>query len=677
MVLQRDTTVLVWGQSLPLSNVQLHPTWSQKTTTKSDSNGFWKIKLSTTKDQKTHTLTIKSGKDKIVIKEILMGEVWLASGQSNMEMNFDYCCNTTDSSEQILSNDIFDNIRMFNVEKDYSLIPSSNIRGRWVRAIKDSIKTFSAVGYFFAKRLHHSLNVPVGIIHSSWGGSDVESWISRGALTSIKDFEKRFSSKEKINKAKACENWFSKLKRIDMPSAGFDLLLGTYFDRSDTTIGYLDYFLDAWQQIDFEDEHEILALGNFYNWPQLDLPGSLKNVYGLDDFNGVTILKSEFFIDSITNNYIIDMGDVSLGWAGELREYDLYINGIKTGSTIGKDSSRYHTKLRKDYRKHYRTYPFKYELSFMVPQQNIKLGRNEIAIRVIGSGDMNPPRLKSGNSDVTLLSKWKYKAIAEIYKQFNDFNYPYMSFYLYNRADLFLSDRPPRVSYNFNEPSSLYNSMISPIIPYTMKGVIWYQGENNAFRYKEYGELFSLLISDWRKKWGSVFPFYYVQIAPYFNYYGSNAALREVQRKALKIPKTGMVVTLDIGEKYDIHPSNKHDVGSRLARYAFKNDYKIDLVESGPLFKSLLINDEAAKVFFDKIGGGLVLDPDNQSEFEIAGLDKKYFIADAVNHNDYLEIFSDKVRNPAYVRYAWSDTSYASLFNSDGLPASSFNSENE
>ena len=153
MVLQRDTTVSVWGKSLPVSNVQIHPSWGQATKTKSDSNGFWKIQLLTTNDQKTHTLTIKSVKDKILIQDILMGEVWLASGQSNMEMNFDYCCNTTDSSEQILSNDVFNNIRMFNVEKDYSLIPSSNIRGRWVRAIKDSIKTFSAVGYFFRKEI--------------------------------------------------------------------------------------------------------------------------------------------------------------------------------------------------------------------------------------------------------------------------------------------------------------------------------------------------------------------------------------------------------------------------------------------------------------------------------------------------------------------------------------------
>ena len=219
--------------------------------------------------------------------------------------------------------------------------------------------------------------------------------------------------------------------------------------------------------------------------------------------------------------------------------------------------------------------------------------------------------------------------------------------------------------------------MISPLIPYTMKGVVWYQGENNAFRHEEYGELFSLLISDWRSKWDNDFSFYYVQIAPYFNYYNSNAPLREVQRKALEVPKTGMVVTLDIGEKYDIHPSNKHDVGFRLARYALKNDYKIDLIDSGPLYMSQSIHEDVIKVFFKHFGDGLVLDENRYSEFEVAGIDKKYFVADVVNQNDFLEVFSDNVKNPLYVRYAWSDTSSASLFNSEGLPASSFNTENE
>ena len=145
MVLQRDTTVSVWGKSLPVSNVQLYPSWGQAVKTVSDSNGTWEVQLLTTNDKKNHTLEIKSLNEKILIQDILMGEVWLASGQSNMEMNFDYCCNTTDSSNQVLSNDVFNNIRMFNVKKDYGLNPSSSIKGRWVPAIKDSIKTFSAV----------------------------------------------------------------------------------------------------------------------------------------------------------------------------------------------------------------------------------------------------------------------------------------------------------------------------------------------------------------------------------------------------------------------------------------------------------------------------------------------------------------------------------------------------
>ena len=462
-----------------------------------------------------------------------------------------------------------------------------------------------------------------------------------------------------------------------MPSAGFDLMLGTYFERSDPSIDYLNYFLEDWKKIDFEDEEKISMLDNYDNWPELELPGSLKNINGLNDFNGVFIIKNDFFVDSIFNNYSIDMGEISLGWAGELREFDFYVNGTKIGSTFGDENSIYSSKLGKKYRKQYRTYPFTYRLKQEIPIENIKTGRNEIAIRFIGSGQISPITISSKGYEIELENKWRFKVSAEIYKQLSEYSYPYMSFYLYNKPNFSLADRPPIVSYNFNEPSTLFNGMISPLIPYTMKGVVWYQGENNAFRHEEYGELFSLLISDWRSKWDNDFSFYYVQIAPYFNYYNSNAPLREVQRKALEIPKTGMVVTLDIGEKYDIHPSNKHDVGFRLARYALKNDYKIDLIDSGPLYISQSIHEDVIKVFFKHIGDGLVLDENGYSEFEIAGMDKKYFEADVVNQNDFLEVFSDNVKNPLYVRYAWSDTSSASLFNSEGLPASSFHTENE
>ena len=677
MVLQRDTKVAIWGQSTPETNIYLYPSWGKNVTVKSDIDGRWKTHLETNNDKIRHSLIIRSGKDKISIKDILMGEVWLASGQSNMEMDFDYCCNSTDSTKHVLQNDIFKKIRMFNVKKRYSLNPSSDIQGRWVEAVKDSIKSFSAVGYFFAKKLHNTLDVPIGIIHASWGGTDVESWISKKNLKSIKKLEKRFITAQKIEKAKISEDWFSNLKQVKMPSAGFDLMLGTYFERSDPSIDYLNYFLDDWKKIDFEDEEQILMLDNYDNWLELELPGSLKNINGLNDFNGVIIIKNEFFVDSIRNNYSIDMGEISLGWAGELREYDFYINGEKIASTFGDENFTYLSKLDDKYRKHYRTFPFTYKLNLEIPVQNIKAGRNEIAIRVIGSGDHAPIIISSEGSIIKLQNKWRYNVSAEIYKQLNDYSYPYMSFYLYNKSNFSLADRLPIASYNFNEPSSLFNGMISPMIPFTMQGVVWYQGENNAFRHEEYGQLFSLLISDWRSKWDNNFPFYYVQIAPYFNYYNSNAPLREVQRKALGVQKTGMAVTLDIGEKYDIHPSNKHDVGFRLARHALKNDYKIDLIDSGPLFRNHSVHEDIIKVFFDHIGSGLVLDENGYSEFEIAGKDKIYFEANVVNHNDYLEVFSDKVSNPVYIRYAWSDTSFASLFNSEGLPASSFNSGHE
>ena len=677
MVLQRDSTVAIWGKSLPKSQIHLSPSWGKTVSTTSDSNGSWKTFLETTNGETSFYLVIKSVKEKIIINDILMGEVWIAAGQSNMEMDFDYCCNTTDSSEYILQNDNFNNIRMFNVKKQYSLNPSSIIEGRWTKAVKDSIKHFSAVGYFFAKKVYKKLDIPIGIIHASWGGSDVESWMSRSALGPNTNLNNRLKRSKKFEKAKTTEDWFSKLKEIRMPSGGFDLMLGTYFDRSDPSIGYLNYFLDDWREINFEDEDHILEQNNYLSWPELELPSSIKNIYGLNDFNGVIIIKNQFYIDSISANYNIEMGEISLGWAGELREYDFYINGVKIGSTFGGENIGYFSKLGKRYRKDYASYPFTYTLSQKIPRQNIKLGRNEIAIRIIGSGEMKPIKITSSDSEIQLKSEWRYKVSAEIYKQLKDYVYPYLSFYLYNTYNLDIEDRPPITSYNFNEPSTLFNGMINPLIPYTMKGVLWYQGENNAFRHEEYQELFSSLISDWRNKWGNEFPFYYVQIAPYFNYYNSNAPLREAQRKSLEIPKTGMVVTLDIGEKYDIHPSNKHDVGYRLARYALKNDYKIKLIESGPLFKTFSVNEDIVKVIFDHIGNGLVLDENGISEFEIAGEDKKYFKANVVNQNDYLEVFSEYVPNPEYVRYAWSDTSSASLFNSVGLPASSFSSENE
>jgi len=676
--MQRDTTIAIWGQATPFSEIKLSASWGEKVETQSDSGGYWNAHLETTKAGGPFSLTISDGKEQLIVNDILMGEVWLAAGQSNMEMDFNYCCNTTDSSEYELLNADYPDIRMFNVKKEYDLVPKNDVTGHWQKAKGETIIEFSAVAYFFAKKLNKKVDVPIGIINASWGSSEIESWIERETLEQS-GLSKEDSSKRsgRLLSANDTEIWFSKWKSFNMPSSGFDLTLATYFERVDPEINYFDYFIDDWRKINFKDEAHAINKNNFKDWPDIELPTNLSNIFDTNDYNGVTIIKNQFLIEKLDENYHIDMGTITLGWAGELREYDFYLNGIKIGSTFGNQSQStiYKNKLGDRYRKNYSTNPFKYDIDLTVPDSVLKIGTNEIAIRVIGSGNMEMISLSSDHSNNLLDNIWSYRVAGEFYKQLESFKYPYMSFYIYDGPQEGLSARPKISSYTFNEPGTIYNGMIHPLIPFTMKGVIWYQGESNAYRYDEYEDLFSSLILDWRKKWDHEFPFYYVQIAPYFNYYGTNASLREVQRRILKLPKTGMVVTLDIGENYDIHPSNKHDVGYRLADIAIQNNYGGDGISSGPLFKDIEISQNKIKVFFDHVGLGLLVKEKSINEFEIAGHEKIYFKADVKNKASFLEVSSKEVSRPMYVRYAWSDTSSATLYNLDGYPASSFSSE--
>ena len=223
--------------------------------------------------------------------------------------------------------------------------------------------------------------------------------------------------------------------------------------------------------------------------------------------------------------------------------------------------------------------------------------------------------------------------------------------------------------------------MLNPVIPYGIKGMIWYQGESNIGRggpdYENYKTLMPLVIKDWRERWGFDFPFYFSEIAPYFNYNGMLPYFRNAQKGILNIPRTGMIVTLDIGEDYDIHPSNKHDVGDRFSRIAINRLYGGENTESGPTFESSAVDGDKISIYFDHTGSGLEIRNTDKSEFQIAAEDKKYFNAMVNNYNDHLKIFSNEVENPVYVRYAWSDTASATLFNLEGLPASSFSTEFE
>ncbi len=230
---------------------------------------------------------------------------------------------------------------------------------------------------------------------------------------------------------------------------------------------------------------------------------------------------------------------------------------------------------------------------------------------------------------------------------------------------------------NHQSPLALYNGMIAPLVPYKIRGAIWYQGESNRGEGMLYFEKMKALIAGWRSIWNDPeMPFYFVQLAPY-TYGGSETALAEIwesQTATLSVPNTGMAVTVDVGNIKDIHPRNKQDVGKRLALWALAKDYgKKDLVYSGPLYKSIKVEGAALRIEFDHVGGGLTTrDGKSPSHFQVAGADGKYVEAQAKIDGNSIVVQADSVKNPKSVRYAWHQLAEPNLSNKNGLPASPF-----
>jgi sialate O-acetylesterase len=227
--------------------------------------------------------------------------------------------------------------------------------------------------------------------------------------------------------------------------------------------------------------------------------------------------------------------------------------------------------------------------------------------------------------------------------------------------------------------SQLYDGMIAPLMPYAIRGVIWYQGESNVGRAEQYGTLLPTMIRDWRGHWGQGdFPFYFVQIAPYrYNSLDAVAELWEAQLRTMKsVPNTGMVVTTDIGELANIHPRNKQEVGRRLALWALAKDYGEDVVYSGPIYKSMAPEGDKVRLTFDYVDGGLKsADGEPLSFFTVAGADQKFVPAEAAIDGQTIVVSSKAVAQPASVRFAWREDATPNLVNAAGLPASPFRTD--
>tara|TARA_B100000787_G_scaffold102280_1_gene75635 strand:+ start:1046 stop:3079 length:2034 start_codon:yes stop_codon:yes gene_type:complete len=625
MVLQQNEEVAFWGTYKPNKKITVSGSWNQKSVMcMSDKNGFWKLNLPTTNAGGPYDITIVSLDSIVVLSDVLIGEVWLASGQSNMEMPLGGWPpgDSIKNSKQEIINANHPTIRMFNVKRNFTKKPIDTISGKWSICTPTSVVDFSATAYFFARRLQKELNVPIGIIHSSWGGTVAEAWTSKKPLNEFKNFETPIAALEDPTLFQSTKNWYSKFDTVSLPQTS-----------------------KTWDSLNFQDlefsEYEF----NDEKWKQLVLPSRYDKFDGWE-FDGAIWFRKNIELSDVSTDYTLSLGVID--------DMDfVYFNGVKIGGLAGYG---HHTTKR----------------TYTVSKKLIKKGTNTIAIRVIdtgGPGIINGTLKLSNqnNFSISLNGLWKYQPIAELYNG---------KFYYYDIDKIDFANRPNIISMGPNLPTVLFNAMINPLKPYNIKGAIWYQGESNVGRAEEYAHLFPKMISDWRSHWNKEFPFYFVQIAPYnygtqLNEEGS-MDLRDAQRKSLKTKNTGMVVTMDIGNFSNIHPANKQDVGGRLAGLALVNDYHKEIIASGPMFEGQRISKNKLILTFTHIGSGLTNLNSKLKGFEIAGIDEKYVPAIAEIKNNTVHLSALSIKAPKYARYAWSDNGIATLFNKEGLPASSF-----
>lgn len=633
MILQRETDVYIWGQSYPSTKVEIISSWGKKSNTTSDLDGRWKTKLSTPEAGGPHAIIIKSKKSSVTINNVLIGEVWLASGQSNMEMPLKgwLPSNPIENSENEILNAEFPQVRMFHVndkinEKKWDF-PLAQLNGKWISSNKQTAQHFSATGYFFAVELYKNLNIPIGILHSSMGGSPIESWISENKLRSIDFFVDTLDALEKGDISLLTNNWFDKWEFVNVPNKK-----------------------RKWDKLKLSDFKIDYPAFNDSNWSTTLLPARYDSLIA-ENFDGIILFRKNFEILDNSHDYFLYIG--AIDDMDKIFINDNYIGGLLEFGHW--DSKRY----------------------YKIPRSILNEGINEIMILCIDTGGpgkvKGPMQIESEfKDDVKIEGIWRYKPVAEIHKN---------RLYLYT-SDTDISKRIKISKKNQFFPSTLFKKMIEPLVPFSIKGAIWYQGESNVGRHKQYKTLFPELIKDWREEWDKEFSFYYVQIAPY-RYEKrlknqKSQKLREAQKIGLQLPKTGMVVTLDIGDINNIHPAKKKEVGKRLSNLALKNDYGLNKIAESPRYKNNKVVNDRLIIEFEYAELGLVLKNSSKYGFEIAGENKKFYKSRVkIKDNNLISLHSKFVKEPKYVRYAWSDTSSANLFNVEGLPASSFTTESD
>ncbi|HEY5285180.1 MAG TPA: sialate O-acetylesterase, partial [Polyangia bacterium] len=548
-----------------------------------------------------------AGNDKIVLTDILVGEVWVCSGQSNMERQLGLRVGQQPivDWEREVATAKYPQIRHFGVAQTKSFTPLQTVKGRWDVCTPETVKDFTAVGYFFGRDLHLARHVPIGLVHSSWGGTPAEAWTSEAGLRQLPDF------------AATSEQLKSVIADPKGAERRYEARLEDWFLAHDpgSASPWSDPALDTTA------------------WKSMTLPTLWEDV-GEPDLNGVVWFRKTF---DLPPGAAKAAAELQLGMIDDIDS--TWVNGVKVGFTHGYNLVR----------------------KYAVPAGVLKPGRNVVAVRVLDTGggggiwgDEKLQVLFKGNAQaVNLSGPWQY------------------------RIGMHLEDAPsPPNSFSgdVNTPTVLYNGMIAPLLPYAIRGVIWYQGESNVRREQQYRTLFPAMIADWRQAWGQgEFPFLFVQIAPHRE---MTPELREAQLLSLqRTTNTAMAVTIDCGDATDIHPAHKQPVGARLALAARALAYGERLEYSGPIFESMQVKGGKATLHFTHEGGGLVAKGGPLKGFTMAGTDNVFHPAQAKTRGKIVVVTSEAVPHPVAVRYGWANVPEGNLFNKAGLPASPFRTD--
>lgn len=601
-VLQQGKKTRIWGWCSPKDSVKVQ-LLDSSCMAAADHNGKWEALLENLTAGGPFQLHIETGSgDKVTVFDVYIGDVWICSGQSNMELPME---RVEDLYPEEMGNCLNRSIRLFRVKEHYDFHApiEGHTSGEWRESAPENIREFSAVSYFFGKYINADRMIPVGLINVSLGGSPAEAWMGKEALTAYPEcleLIERYADDEFVasqirKNIENAEEWRNRL-------------------------------LQAEQNMEVEED-----------WKEIAIPCFFEEA-GIKDFVGSIWLRRTFRVSA-------DMADESCRlWLGTMVDSDrTYINGVFVGETG------------------YQYPPRKYR----IPAGVLKPGENEILIRLIcdnGKGRITPEkqyRIFTEKESVELSGTWEYS--------------------IRHRCE-----PAPEMDFISWKPTGLYNGMLAPCHPYMVKGVIWYQGESNTKNAGRYEEVLKKMISFWREKWKQdKLPFIIAQLPGFeIDLKKENSGwpiVREAQNRAGALEDVAVTVNLDLGEDNDLHPLNKKGVAYRMALAARKKVYHEDITWQGPVVKDWTIEEDKVKIVFDANdqGGISTKDEMDPEEFYMAGKDRIFYRADA--EIDGLEILlsCEKVKQPAAVRYAWSNAPHNGLIcNRSGLLASPFRTDN-